>query len=186
MIWVVGEGGIAIYRHIEASFDPETRADDLLHRYIVNPHPDHLRRYLEVLESRTGPQGRTQLAEWEPDFGVVHASLRERRMPFWLPGTRAALSVLVPADVLEPAARLEAEGTRLLYRLSMATAALHRESARGGRPGRLGADVQRALAALAAFAMNIETVAELAETRLRRWQRDVALGATLVAFGLAM
>jgi diguanylate cyclase (GGDEF)-like protein/PAS domain S-box-containing protein len=186
VIWVVGEGGIAIYRHIEASFDPETRADYLLHRYIVNPHPDHLRRYLEVLESRTGPQGRTQLAEWEPDFRVVHASLRERRMPFWLPWTRVALSVLAPADVLEPGARLEAEGARLLDRLSMATAALHRESAYRGRPGRLGADVQRALAELTAFARNIKTVEELAETRLRRWQRDVALGATLVAFGLAM
>ncbi|MFS7475284.1 hypothetical protein, partial [Enterococcus faecium] len=47
-------------------------------------------------------------------------------------------------------------------------------------------DVQRALAELAAFARNIKTVEDLAETRFRRWQRDVALGATLVAFGLAI
>jgi diguanylate cyclase (GGDEF)-like protein/PAS domain S-box-containing protein len=187
VIWLTGESAMAVYRQVEVSFDPLTRADDLLHRYTVSPHPDQLRHYLEALETRTGPQGRTQLGQSEPDFGLVHASLRERRIPFWFTGTRAALSVLSPADVFEPVVRLEAEGARLLDRLSAATAVLHREgAARGGRPARLGTDVQRALVELAAFSRNIKTVAGLAETRLRRWQRDVALGATLVAFGLAI
>jgi diguanylate cyclase (GGDEF)-like protein/PAS domain S-box-containing protein len=187
VVWLVGQITVAVYTHVEASFDPEARADDILWRYTMAPTPDQFREYLEALDTRTGPMGRLQLTNAEPNFGVVHASLRQRRTPFWLAEARSALSVLVPADVLEPADRLEAEGVRLLDRLSASTSGLNRDGApRGAQPPRLGKDLQRRLTELAALSGDIKAAKDLARARVRRWQRDVTLGITVGAFGLAV
>src|SRR5262245_61379215 len=92
LIWVAGEGTLAVHDAVQATFDPEGRVDDLLSEYVAVQHPDQLRRYLEALETRTGPDGRLQLRKPDPNFGVVHASLRARRAPFWLGPVRGALS----------------------------------------------------------------------------------------------
>src|SRR5215471_2524492 len=187
VIWLVGGTVVRVHRAVAGSFDPETRADSLLLKYATTSSPEQLRRYLETLEVRTGQSGRLQLNRPEPNFEVVHASLRERHMPSWLPGARATVAALVPAEILEPTKRLETEGLRLLGGLAAATNSLHRESATASsRRARLRADVQQRLTELAALGDEAQTAEDAAVARLRHWQRDVILEATLAGFGLAV
>ena len=187
LIWAAGEGTLALHEAVEATFDPEGRADDLLGQHVTAPHPDQLRRYLEALETRTGSEGRLQLRKPEPNFAVVLTNLREQRTPFWVPSLRNTLSYVLPRDVQEPVDRLEAEGSEILGRLAATIAALHRENAgRSPRQVRATAEGQRQLAELVTLSKDFKTGREVAASRLRRWQRDVALGASAVALGLAV
>ena len=61
VIWSLGVGTNAIYESLDVALDPESRADDVLSRYIVSANPEHFRRYVEVLGSRSGPSGHQQL-----------------------------------------------------------------------------------------------------------------------------
>jgi diguanylate cyclase (GGDEF)-like protein/PAS domain S-box-containing protein len=186
-VWLIGIAAVSVYSRLDASFDPETRADELLSRYVTTSHPDHFRRYVEVLASRTGAAGREHLAGSEPKFGAVYTMLREAYMPFWIGMARPALAIPLPADLLEPAARLEAEGIRHLDDLAIATSAFHRElTDRNARTTRSGIEVQRRLTTLAAFAKKVDEARETALVRTRSWQLDAAFVATAGAFALSL
>jgi diguanylate cyclase (GGDEF)-like protein/PAS domain S-box-containing protein len=187
LIVLAGMACIGVYDRVQASFDPETRADELLMRYATAPQADHFRRYVEVLASRTGPAGREELTSRDPNFGVVYTMLRQAQTPFWFVVARSALAVVVPADVLEPAVRLEADGIERLQGLANATAAFHKAvGERTERAARPGTDVQRRLASLAALAKDVEKTREIAVARIGGWQRDMALAVTVGAFALSM
>src|SRR5437016_11380931 len=141
MIWGLGVGTSAIYESLDVALDPESRADDVLSRYVASANPEHFRRYVEVLGSRSGPSGHQQLEGREPNFAAVYAILREDRLPFWLDGMRVGLSVVVPSGVLDPVPRLDAEGSRLLAALAPAITAFRQQGPQGGR----AAEIQRHL-----------------------------------------
>jgi diguanylate cyclase (GGDEF)-like protein/PAS domain S-box-containing protein len=182
MIWGLGVATRVIYERLDAALDPESRADDVLSRYIASANPDHFRRYVEVLESRSGPSGRQQLEGREPNFAAVYAILREDRLPFWLDGMRVGLAVVVPRAVLDPVPRLDAEGSRLLAALSPAITAFRQQGPQGGR----GAEVQRRLTELAALARDVKAAKNVAAARMRDWQHDATLAVTTGAFALSV
>ena len=178
-LWAAGAGTVAVYDRVRASLEADVRADDLLLRYAASGHADQYRRYVEALEARAGIAARPHLVTKDPDFNAVYARLREQRTPFWTDAVRDALSLVMPADTLEPIGRLHDEGTRQLEALSAAAIAFHRD-----HTPRSATELRRRATSLATLTTEAQTTADALRARVRGWQRDVALAATAGALGL--